>query len=207
MVAVLQADKAIYRLIGPGLATTDADPANPRVRSFTRAEAKALNGSRADGRRWVLDPGAEPGEITDHKPDYAPGEFEKRFSDGLRKDAVNFKAARIQQEAIMASSSKAARSDWNGLSQCQVIRFCGSKGLDKVRVRAICERIGLKPADGTISIQLGKGRMKEALPTLDDKIAAELLGDHAPAVKLTKSEKRARRAERRAAKAAEAVTV
>jgi hypothetical protein len=196
-------DKQIYRLIGVG--------APNRVRELTRDQALGLNVTiKGSGHKWVLDPGATPGEVNEPGiPNISSDERKRRHANGLLRDRLETKAAQIQKEATTMAKTTTTRGEWNGLSQCQVIRICGSRGLDKVVTRQVCEKAGLKPADGTISIQLGKGRKHEDIPDLKPELLSDLLGEHLPKPKKkeTADERRARKAARKAKRAAQTAEV
>lgn len=194
----------LYRLSGSG---------DVRVRSLTRIHAKALSEARTDGRKWIFDPAAEAGEVTD-KPVSNGADWSKECSNSVRLQTLqaqqesHAKGTEVKKNRKNTAPAGLDESgkEWRGLSMCQVIRFCGSKGATLQQAKVICEKAGLSPAKGTITIQLGKGREFEKLPTLSPELAAELLGDVMPPPadtkpKLSKAERKARRAERRAKQA------
>lgn len=197
----------LYRLTG-------GDGTDPRVRSMSRVEAKALNSARGDGRKWLLDPAAEPGEITDYKP--TNGET---FSKTVAASVHAQKLANLTdaQEIVMKKRSKndgksESGREWRGLSMCQIIRACGHRGMKLPEAQKVLNDVGLHPAKGTLTIQLGKGRKDRAsVPELSNDQTRELFGDVKPpagdAPKLSKAERRAARkakAERKAKRLAKA---
>lgn len=196
----------LYRLVG-------GSNKEPRVESLTRTQARARNGARSDGGKWIHDPAAESGEVTGAVLDITFAQQQANYRNGMMRDRLNNQAhTKTQKEAAMsAKSNKSARSQWNGLSMCQVIRVCGAAKVDKVTAKAILERAGFAPANGTLSIQLGKGKMKEDVPDLTDEVRTQLFGDLLPPAethkpKRSKAERKARKAAKLAAKQEEVST-
>lgn len=194
----------LYRLTG-GAANSE-----PRVKLMTRVQAKALNSAFTDNRKWLFDPAAEPGEVTDKLPTNG-----HTFSAVLAK-SVHAIALQTLSDAKGTAMRKVKidglsenHREWRGLSMCQIIRFCGHRGLKTPEAAKVCASVGLTPARGTLSIQLGKGRKREDLPEINAETAKELLGDLMPASskadkadgkpKLSKAERKAARIAKRKA--------
>lgn len=180
-----------------------------RVRMLTIDESKGLNvvlKGAGKAARWLHDPTLTMDEITDDQiNEITVPNFTQTLAESVRKQRVQYQQQAHEKESAMKTAStgrKAKRiaidgrdhddNEYRGLSMCQIIRFAGSKGADKHQARAIVEKAGFEPAEGTITIQLGKGRKLEAVPNVSDELAAELLGDllPPPADKATKGDKK-----------------